>query len=98
MVLECLSLAHAAEDTVRKHPVPAPRDARRQGRRSGRQEPRARGDPEGAVALRRRSPGLLCLLLPALQTKMGPAGRNSRVLGAVPCLAQAPTRGIPLRV
>lgn len=57
MASECLSLAHAAEDTVRKHPVPAPRDARRQGRRSGRQEPRARGDPEGAVALRRRSPG-----------------------------------------
>lgn len=39
MVLECLSLADAAQDTVRKHPAPTPLNTRRQERRSGKREP-----------------------------------------------------------
>lgn len=39
MVLECLSLADAAQDTVRKRPAPSPPNTRRQERRSGQREP-----------------------------------------------------------
>jgi len=64
MVLECPSLADAAQDMVRKHPAPAARNTRRQERRSGKQEPctlACADAEEGTVLPKPRSLGLWCL-------------------------------------
>lgn len=64
MVLECLSLAGAAQDTVSEHPAPAPLYTRRRERRSGKQEPGVErgGIGEGTVLSEPRSLHLCCTL------------------------------------
>lgn len=78
MVSECLSLADAAQDTVRKHPAPTPLNTRRQEGRSGKREPCTleRGGVEEGTKKCCRNPDLwvsVARALAATETRMGTA-------------------------
>lgn len=75
MVLECLDLAAAAQDTVSEHPAPAPLYTRRRERRSGKREPctlERGGIGKGTVLSEPRSL-CLCCTLAAAEPRLGTA-------------------------